>query len=119
MKEALLKVSIYNNIIARFVDEITSKYGMALTFSTLEPHEIGHWAETFQVASGNNKVPKSLRPQQACKEPHKSGQPQPIQQCSQTVTEWPQQLASQPLPTLTGQHLHHHKFRNNRRKLTG
>ena len=69
MKEALSKVSIYNNIIARFVDEINSKYGMTLTFTTLEPCEVGHWAKTFQMDSGNSKAPKSPRPWQAHKEP--------------------------------------------------
>ena len=71
MKEALLKVSIYNNIIVRFVDEINSKYGMALMFTTLEPHEIGNWAKTFQVASGYSKPPKSPGPGQTCEEPHR------------------------------------------------
>ena len=42
MKEALPKVSIYNSMIAKFVDEINSKYGISLTFTTLEPNEIGH-----------------------------------------------------------------------------
>ena len=34
MKEALPKVSIYNNIIAKFIGEINSKYGMAVMFTT-------------------------------------------------------------------------------------
>ena len=37
MKEALPKVSICNSIIVKFVEEINSKYGMSLTFTTLEP----------------------------------------------------------------------------------
>ena len=65
MKEALLKVSIYNSIIEKFIEEINSKYGMALMFTTLEPHEVGHWAETFQMASGINQAPESPRPHQA------------------------------------------------------
>ena len=68
MKEVLPKVSIYNNIIAKFIDEINSKYGMAIMFTTLEPHEVGHWAETFQVTYGNSKAPESPRPQQSCKQ---------------------------------------------------
>ena len=32
IKETLPKVSIYNDTIARFVEEINSNYGMALTF---------------------------------------------------------------------------------------
>ena len=35
MKVALLKVSIYNSTIAKFIDEINSKYGIALTFTTV------------------------------------------------------------------------------------
>ena len=65
MKEALPKVSICNSIIAKFVEEINSKYSMPLTFTTLEPSEVGHWAKTFQVASGSNQAPSSLRPWQA------------------------------------------------------
>ena len=53
MKEALPKVSIYNNIMARFIDEINSKYGMALTFTTLEPCEVTG-PKHFQVASSNS-----------------------------------------------------------------
>ena len=34
MKKALPKVSIYNNILIKLVDEINSKYVMALTFGT-------------------------------------------------------------------------------------
>ena len=61
MEEAIPKVSIYNDKIAWFIEEINSKYGMTLTFMCLEPHEVGHWPETFQVASGTNKGPKPSR----------------------------------------------------------
>ena len=64
MKEALPKASIYNSIILKFIENINSKYGMALMFTTLEPHEVGDWAKTFQLASGSNHAPKSPRPQQ-------------------------------------------------------
>ena len=87
MKEALPKVSIYNNVSSKFVDEINSKYGMALTLTTLEPCEVGHWAKTFQVACGNSKTPKSPRLQQPCEEHQSLVQTQPTQQCLQTVTE--------------------------------
>ena len=96
--KALPKVSIYKSIIVKFIDEINSKYGMALTFTTLEPHEVGHWAETFQVVGGSSKRLKSPRPWQVQEEPCQSGRPQ------QTVTEWPHQQTPQPLPTITGQH---------------
>ena len=85
MTEALPKVSIYNSIITRSIEEINSKYGMALLFATLEPCEVGHWAKTFLVASGNSKAPKSPR-------------------LEQTVTEWPHKQTSQPSPTITDQH---------------
>ena len=98
MKEALPKVSIYNSIIAKFAEEINSKYGMSLRFTTLEPHKVGNWAKTFQVASGSNQAPSSPRPWQAQEEPCRSG-PQ------QTVTEQPHQLTSQPSPTIA---VHHH-----------
>ena len=63
MKEALPKFSIYKNIIAKFIDEINSKYDMAMTcLQLLEHHELGHWSKTFQVASGNSKAPKPPRP---------------------------------------------------------
>ena len=35
MKEALLKVSIYNIIIAKFVEEINSKYGTSFNIYNL------------------------------------------------------------------------------------
>ena len=39
--------SIHNSIIAKFVEEIKSKYGMSLSVTTLEAHEVGHWAKVF------------------------------------------------------------------------
>ena len=42
MKEALPKVNIYNDTIVMFIKEINSKYGMTLTFTQLEPHEVSH-----------------------------------------------------------------------------
>ena len=70
---------------------------MTLTFICLELCEVGHWAETFQVASGTNKGPKPPRPQQVCEEPCRAEHLQPIQQQLQSVTEQPQQPAVQPL----------------------
>ena len=71
---------------------------MSSTFTTLEPHEVGHWAKTFQVASGSKQAPSSPRPWQAKEEPHRSG-PQ------QTTTEWPHQLTLQPSTAIA---VHHH-----------
>ena len=45
INEVLPKIDIYNNTIARFVKEINSKYGIALTFTHLEASELGHWAD--------------------------------------------------------------------------
>ena len=102
-KEALLKGSIYNDTIARFIEEINSKYGMALTFMHLEPCEVGHWVETFQVASGNSKRPKPPTKQQVYKEPHRDEQLQPILQQLHSGTEQPQQPALEPQPALEDQ----------------
>ena len=94
MKEALPKVGIYNTI-AGFIEEINSKYNMTLTFTCLEPCEVGHWAETFQMASGNREGPEPPRPWQIHEGPCRAEQLQPIQQQSQPVTEQPQQPALQ------------------------
>ena len=72
MKETLPKVNIYNDTIARFVEEINSKYGMTLPFTHLEPHEVGQWAETFQVASGNKEGFEPPRPWKVHEEPHRA-----------------------------------------------
>ena len=69
LKETLPKVSIYNDTIAKFVGEINSRYGMALTFMHLEPYEVGHWVETFQVAKGNNDRLELAQPWQSPEEP--------------------------------------------------
>ena len=57
IKEALLKISVYNDIIARYVEEIDLKYGIALSYTQLEAIEIGHWAEMLQVAAKSNDQP--------------------------------------------------------------
>ena len=103
MKEALPKFSIYNDTIARFVEKINSKYDIALTFMHLEPHEVGHWAETFQVTSGYSKGPEPPRPWQVCKEPHRAEQLQHILQQLEPVTKQPQQPALQLQPALADQ----------------
>ena len=72
MKEALPKFSIYNNTIAKFVEEINSKYSMTFTFTHLELCEVRHWAKMFQVASGNNEGPEPSQPQQVPEEPHRA-----------------------------------------------
>ena len=120
LKEALPKVSIYNDTIARFVEEINSKYGMALTFTHLEPCEVGHWAETFQVAKGNNEGPKLLQPWQLCQEsieqesysPYNHNQSEPTQQPQYKQSQQPV-LQPQPARKISSPH---HKSRHNRQR---
>ena len=52
IKEALPKISLYNDIIARYVEEINLKYGITLSHTQLEATEIGHWAD---IPSGHKK----------------------------------------------------------------
>ena len=42
IKEALPKISVYNDIIAGYVKEINLKYGTVLSYTQLEATEIGH-----------------------------------------------------------------------------
>ena len=51
IKEALPKVSVYNNIIAKYVEEINFKYGIKLSFMQLGASEVSTWAKTFQVVT--------------------------------------------------------------------
>ena len=51
IKEALPKVSVNNNIIAKYVEEINLKYGIKLSFRQLEVSEVSTWAKTFQFAT--------------------------------------------------------------------
>ena len=97
IKEVLPKVSIYNNTITRFVDEINSKYCMALTFTCLEPCEVGHWAETFQVAKGNKEEPGLPYLYRYLRYPDKQNNPY-----SPHNSQYPQQSPC------------HHQFRHNR-----
>ena len=76
IKEALPKISVYSDIIPRYVQEINLKDGIALNCTHLEASEIGHWAETFQKAMSCNDHPKLQQPQQ----PPKLQQPQEQQQ---------------------------------------
>ena len=96
IKETLPKVSIYNNTIARFVDEKYSKYGMALTIPCLEPCEVGHWAEMFQVAKGNKEGLGLPLPQQVPKVPQQMEQPlQSTQQPAPTAITTPPPVQTQ------------------------
>ena len=91
MKEALPKVSMYSDTIAQFVEEINSRYGMALTFMCLESCEVGHWAEMFQVAKGNNDRLELLQPWRLSEDPPPAEQLQPIQpQLQPEPTQRPQ-----------------------------
>ena len=48
IKEVLPKVSVYNNIIAKYVEEINLKYGIELSFTQIEVSEVSTWAKTFK-----------------------------------------------------------------------
>ena len=74
-KEVLCKMRVYNNTIASYIVDINLKYGVSLSYMHIEVSEIGHWAETSQVAI------HSHNPQQP---------PQPQQQTLQVTTTSPQ-----------------------------
>ena len=83
IEEGLPKISVYNDIIARYVEETNLKYGIMLSYTHLEASEIGHWAKASQVATSSNSQPELQQPQQ----PPKLEQLQEKQQ-----TQNPQQL---------------------------
>ena len=93
IKEALPKISMYNDIIAGYVEEINLKYGITLNFTNLKADEIGHWAKMLQVAKGNDSQPEPHQPQQLPQNPQQPEQPKP--QASQL-----QQLQQLPLPAV-------------------
>ena len=47
--ETLPEINEYNRELAKFVEDITTKYGITLNYTQLDISEIRHWAETFQV----------------------------------------------------------------------
>ena len=51
-------------MIARYVEDINLKYGIALSYTHLEVFELGHWAEMLQVATCSNDQPKPQQPHQ-------------------------------------------------------
>ena len=61
-QETYQKISIYNKIIAQFVEETNLKYGLDLKFTKLEAPEVGLWVKTFQVAghSKDQQLPRQL-----------------------------------------------------------
>ena len=79
IKEALPKASVYNNIKARYVEEINLKCGIELSFTQLEATEVSHWGETFQVATSGKDQPE---PQQL-PQPQHTPQPQQLNQSLQ------------------------------------
>ena len=64
IKEVLPQIKVYNNTIASYMEEINLKYGVTLRYTHLEFSEIGHWAETFQVATHSNDPQQPPQPQQ-------------------------------------------------------
>ena len=81
IKEVLPKISMYNDTVARYIEDINLRYGITLSYMHLEVSEIGHWTETFQVATYSNNHPEPYQPQQP---------PQPQQQTLQVTTTSPQ-----------------------------
>ena len=79
--EILPKISIYNNKIARFVEDINVKYGILLNYTWLEISEIHHWAETFQISTTPSNQPElqqsEVQPVQGT-EPHSEPCHQPL-----------------------------------------
>ena len=49
--------------------KLTQNMGLHLPFTHLEAGELGHWAETFQVAKGNDGKPQLPQPQNIPKVP--------------------------------------------------
>ena len=90
IKEALPKVSVYNNIIAKYVEEINLKYGIELCFTQLEATDISHWPETSQEATNGKDQPEPQQPLQ----PQHTLQPQQLSPPLQP--EQPQQTEQQP-----------------------
>ena len=80
IKEALAKDSVYNNIIAKYVEEINLKYSMEWSFTQLEATEVSHWVETLEVAASGKDHPNQQQPQQ----PPNLQQPQEAQQTQDT-----------------------------------
>ena len=64
-REALPKVSVYNNIIAKYVEEINLKYGTELSFTQIEAREVSTWVETFQIATISKDQPNEQQHLQA------------------------------------------------------
>ena len=118
IKKAIPKVSICNGTIAMFVEEIYSKYGMALTFTHLESCEVSNWAETFQVAKGNSKGPMLSQPQQLSKKPPKAEQLQPIKH-NHLQSQHNSHKMSNHILNRKIRSLHHHRSKHNRQRYTG
>ena len=57
IKEVSPKIDVYNNTIVWYL-----KYSVALSYTHLEVSEIGHWAETFQVATLSINLQQTQQP---------------------------------------------------------
>ena len=94
IKEALPKVSVYNNIIAKYVEEINLKHGIELSFTQLEASEVSTWAETFQVATTSKDKPDEQQPLQPSsfqqtQDTQHTQQPLQLEQLQQTQQQSP------------------------------
>ena len=110
IKEAQPKVSVFNNIIAKYVKEINLKYGIVLSFMQFKASKVSTWAKTFQVATTSkdkSNEQQSLQQSnlqqsqdtQYTQQPIQLEQPQQTQKQSTTpeVVTMPPQCQASPL----------------------
>ena len=70
IQETNLKISVYNKVIGKYMDETNIKDRLNLKFTQLKAPEVGLWPKTFQVVGHNEdqQIPKEqqlepLKPQ--------------------------------------------------------
>ena len=69
---------MYNNEIARFIEDINVMYGISLNYTQLEVLEIHHWLETFQISTNPSNQPEPQQSQVPAIEPHSESPCQPL-----------------------------------------
>ena len=63
MCKILPKLSVYNNELARFIEDINIKYRILFNYTQLEVSEINHWVETFQISTIPSNQPEAQQSQ--------------------------------------------------------
>ena len=78
IQETYLKISVYNRIIAQYVEQTHIKYGLSLKFTELEAPEVGLRAKTFQVPGHNEdqQLPKEQEREPPTPQAHQPHQQQ-------------------------------------------